>query len=97
VTTVIMGNCGVGFAPCRPGDRDLLVNAMEGVEDIPGVVMAEGLTWEWESLPAIVNGRVIQRDGAPTGELPGRLVRLDGASAPRAEEARLERATSWKS
>jgi N-acyl-D-aspartate/D-glutamate deacylase len=45
----------------------------------------------------IVNGRVIQRDGAPTGELPGRLVRLDGASTPRAEEARLERATSWKS
>ena len=51
VTTVVMGNCGVGFAPCRPSDRDLLVMTMEGVEDIPGVVMAEGLTWEWESFP----------------------------------------------
>jgi N-acyl-D-amino-acid deacylase len=46
-----MGNCGVGFAPCRPQDRDLLVMTMEGVEDIPGVVMAEGLTWNWETFP----------------------------------------------
>ena len=51
VTTVVMGNCGVGFAPCRPSDRDLLVMTMEGVEDIPGVVMAEGLTWDWETFP----------------------------------------------
>jgi N-acyl-D-aspartate/D-glutamate deacylase len=51
VTTVVAGNCGVGFAPCRAGDRDLLVTTMEGVEDIPGVVMVEGLTWEWESFP----------------------------------------------
>jgi N-acyl-D-aspartate/D-glutamate deacylase len=51
VTTVVMGNCGVGFAPCRPTDRDLLVMTMEGVEDIPGVVMAEGLTWNWETFP----------------------------------------------
>jgi N-acyl-D-amino-acid deacylase len=51
VTTVVMGNCGVGFAPCRPKDRDLLVMTMEGVEDIPGVVMAEGLTWNWETFP----------------------------------------------
>jgi len=51
VTTVIMGNCGVGFAPCRPGDRDLLCATMEGVEDIPGAVMKEGLTWDWESFP----------------------------------------------
>ena len=51
VTTAVMGNCGVGFAPCRPADRELLCATMEGVEDIPGVVMAEGLTWEWESFP----------------------------------------------
>src|SRR5579863_6827397 len=51
VTTVVMGNCGVGFAPCRAEARDLLISAMEGVEDIPGVVMAEGLSWEWETFP----------------------------------------------
>ncbi len=48
VTTAVMGNCGVGFAPCRPEDRDKLVELMEGVEDIPGPVMHEGLHWEWE-------------------------------------------------
>ncbi|ARS27560.1 N-acyl-D-amino-acid deacylase family protein [Sphingomonas sp. KC8] len=51
VTTVVVGNCGVGFAPCRAADHDLLINVMEGVEDIPGVVMAEGLDWAWESFP----------------------------------------------
>jgi N-acyl-D-aspartate/D-glutamate deacylase len=51
VTTVVMGNCGVGFAPCRPADHDLLIKVMEGVEDIPGVVMAEGLPWTWETFP----------------------------------------------
>jgi len=49
VTTAVMGNCGVGFAPCKPGDRDKLIELMEGVEDIPGAVMHEGLKWEWES------------------------------------------------
>jgi len=51
VTTVLIGNCGVGFAPCRKQDRQRLIELMEGVEDIPGVVMAEGLTWEWETYP----------------------------------------------
>ena len=51
VTTVVIGNCGVGFAPCRAEDRDRLIRLMEGVEDIPGVVMAEGLRWDWESFP----------------------------------------------
>jgi len=51
VTTVVMGNCGVGFAPCRPEDRDKLIELMEGVEDIPGAVMHEGLEWTWESFP----------------------------------------------
>ena len=51
VTTVVMGNCGVGFAPVRPSDHDLLVELMEGVEDIPGAVLQEGITWQWESFP----------------------------------------------
>ena len=51
VTTAVFGNCGVGFAPCRPADREKLVELMEGVEDIPGAVMHEGLQWEWESFP----------------------------------------------
>ena len=49
VTTVLMGNCGVGFAPCRPQDRERLVHLMEGVEDLPEVVLSEGLPWRWES------------------------------------------------
>ena len=51
VTTVLLGNCGVGFAPCHADQRDLLVNLMEGVEDIPEVVMKEGLPWNWHSFP----------------------------------------------
>jgi N-acyl-D-aspartate/D-glutamate deacylase len=51
VTTAVMGNCGVGFAPCRPGDRDTLIALMEGVEDIPGTALHEGLDWRWESFP----------------------------------------------
>ncbi|MBV9993781.1 MAG: amidohydrolase family protein [Caulobacteraceae bacterium] len=51
VTTVVTGNCGVGFAPCRPHDRERLVQLMEGVEDIPEAVMAAGLAWDWESFP----------------------------------------------
>lgn len=51
VTTVVMGNCGVGFAPVRPADRDALIKLMEGVEDIPGSALSEGLTWDWETFP----------------------------------------------
>ncbi len=51
VTTVVMGNCGVGFAPCRQSDHDVLVDVMAGVEDIPGVVMTDGLPWTWETFP----------------------------------------------
>ena len=49
VTTAMIGNCGVGFAPCKPEQRDMLVKLMEGVEDIPEVVLTEGLPWNWES------------------------------------------------
>jgi N-acyl-D-aspartate/D-glutamate deacylase len=55
VTTVLMGNCGVGFAPCKPEDRQRLVHLMEGVEDIPEIVMTEGLPWNWESFPDYLN------------------------------------------
>ena len=51
VTTAIMGNCGVGFAPCRPADHHRLIQLMEGVEDIPEPVLSAGLPWAWESFP----------------------------------------------
>ena len=51
VTTVVIGNCGVGFAPVRPGTSDFLINLMEGIEDIPGTVLAEGVHFNWESFP----------------------------------------------
>ena len=49
VTTTLMGNCGVGFAPCKPEHRDVMVDVMDGVEDIPAAVLKEGLPWTWES------------------------------------------------
>src|ERR1700692_2992054 len=51
VTSLVMGNCGVGFAPVRPGSEDWLIQLMEGVEDIPGTALAEGITWGWETFP----------------------------------------------
>lgn len=51
VTTVVAGNCGVGFAPVRPGKEEWLVQLMEGVEDIPGTALHEGISWGWESFP----------------------------------------------
>ena len=51
VTTVVMGNCGVGFAPARPDRHEWLISLMEGVEDIPGTALAEGITWDWETFP----------------------------------------------
>ncbi len=51
VTTVVMGNCGVGFAPARPDRHEWLISLMEGVEDIPGTALAEGMKWDWETFP----------------------------------------------
>lgn len=63
VTTVVMGNCGVGFAPCRHKDHDVLVDVMAGVEDIPGVVMTDGLPWTWETFPEYLDAlETRQRD-----------------------------------
>ena len=55
VTTVVMGNCGVGFAPARPDKHDWLIGLMEGVEDIPGAALAEGIEWNWETFPEYMN------------------------------------------
>ena len=67
VTTVVAGNCGVGFAPVRPADHDRLIELMEGVEDIPGVTLHEGLSWDWQSFPEFmdaVDGRPFDVDVA---------------------------------
>ncbi len=55
VTTVVAGNCGVGFAPVRPDDHDRLIQLMEGVEDIPGAALHEGLPWTWRSFPEFLD------------------------------------------
>ena len=55
VTTVVTGNCGVGFAPVRPGAEDWLISLMEGVEDIPGTALHEGITWGWETFPEFLD------------------------------------------
>lgn len=61
VTTVVFGNCGVGFAPCRAQDRDWLINVMEGVEDIPGAALHQGIRWDWETFPEFLDAL----DGLP--------------------------------
>ncbi len=61
VTTVVAGNCGVGFAPVHPADHERLIQLMEGVEDIPGTVLHEGLTWEWQSFGEFVDALAPRR------------------------------------
>ena len=77
VTTVVMGNCGVGFAPCRPQDRDMLIRLMEGVEDIPHPVLVEGLPWTWESYPEYLDFLASRRyDMDICGYIPHAPVRV---------------------
>ncbi|MCG6873606.1 MAG: amidohydrolase family protein [Betaproteobacteria bacterium] len=103
VTTVVMGNCGVGFAPCRPEQRDTLVRLMEGVEDIPHPVLVEGVPWCWETFPQYLQYLAQRRyDMDICGYVPHAALRVyamgeRGASgapasaADRAEMARLVR------
>src|SRR6516225_5275887 len=77
VTTVVMGNCGVGFAPCRQDDHDVLVDVMAGVEDIPGVVMTDGLPWTWETFPEFMDAlETRQRDIDVAAYLPHSPLRV---------------------
>jgi N-acyl-D-aspartate/D-glutamate deacylase len=61
VTTALIGNCGVGFAPCKPEQRDMLVRLMEGVEDIPEPVLTEGLPWNWQTFPEYLDRLAARR------------------------------------
>ena len=77
VTTVVMGNCGVGFAPCRPDDHERLIKLMEGVEDIPFPVLAEGLKWNWESFPDYLDALQSRRFDIDIGtQLPHAALRV---------------------
>jgi len=77
VTTVVMGNCGVGFAPCRPDDHERLIKLMEGVEDIPFPVLAEGLPWNWESFPEYLDALQSRRFDVDIGtQLPHAALRV---------------------
>src|SRR6266704_2059379 len=99
VTTAMFGNCGVGFAPVRPQHRAALMELMEGVEEIPGVVLTNGLTWEWESFPDFMDAlerrpRAVDV-AAQAAHLPlrvyvmgDRAIRLEAASADDIAEMR---------
>jgi len=90
VTTVVMGNCGVGFAPVRPSDREALIELMEGVEDIPGPCLSEGLSWNWESFGEYMDALDAQpRDVDVCAQLPHGPLRVYvmGARALRLENA----------
>lgn len=77
VTTVVTGNCGVGFAPCRPHERELLVKVMEGVEDIPEPVLAQGVQWEWETFPEYLDALAKRRFDVDVGtQVPHGPVRV---------------------
>src|SRR5438034_584771 len=84
VTTAMFGNCGVGFAPVRPQHRAALMELMEGVEEIPGVVLTDGLTWEWETFPDFLRARSTSPPRSPTT----RCASTSWASAPFASRRR---------
>lgn len=99
VTTVLVGNCGVGFAPCKSTDHSMLINVMEGVEDIPEIVMTTGLDWSWETFPEyldVVDSRPHDIDFAvylPHSPLRVYAMRERGANREPATKADLARMT----
>jgi N-acyl-D-aspartate/D-glutamate deacylase len=77
VTTAVMGNCGIGFAPCKPQDRERLIHLMEGVEDLPEIVLTAGLPWAWRTFPDyldFLDGRAFDIDIA--AQLPHAALRV---------------------
>jgi len=76
VTTAVMGKCGVGFAPVLPEHRTRLIGLMEGVEDIPGVALTEGLSWEWETFPQYLDEIDQQHDIDFAAQVPHAAVRV---------------------
>ena len=65
VTTTVFGNCGVGFAPAKPDSHDWLIQLMEGVEDIPGAALAEGIEWNWETFPEYLDACLLYTSPSP--------------------------------
>ena len=102
VTTVVMGNCGVGFAPARAERRDWLIGIMEGVEDIPGAALSDGIEWDWETFPEYLDALDRRRWVVDIGtQVPHSAVRAwvmndrcaDGIDATAAEIREMSRIT----
>ena len=100
VTTLVMGNCGVGFAPAQPDRHDWLIGLMEGVEDIPGTALAEGIEWEWETFPEYLDALEQRRWTVDVGtQVPHAAVRayVMGERGARNEAATAEDIAAMRS